>query len=151
MSHQAAAATPANCSTSTSLPSSFCPPESNSITNDSPPSKRQKLSNVVQQQLESANEVEVPNSKKKKTTQKDPPQFPLIQPEGFALDCPTLPNRISETKLSFENTMTLAPMVRIGSLPTRLLSLEYGADLVWGPEVIDRAIIPCERIVDGEL
>lgn len=26
----------------------------------------------------------------------------------------------------------LAPMVRTGELPTRLLALKYGADLVWG-------------------
>lgn len=32
----------------------------------------------------------------------------------------------------------------------RLLSLQYGADLVWGPEVVDRAIIGCDRTVDGE-
>lgn len=28
--------------------------------------------------------------------------------------------------------VVLAPMVRTGELPTRLLALEYGADLVWG-------------------
>lgn len=39
-------------------------------------------------------------------------------------------------------------MVRIGALPTRLLSLEYGADLVWGPEIVDRALMGAERIVD---
>jgi tRNA-dihydrouridine synthase 2 len=30
----------------------------------------------------------------------------------------------------------------------RLLSLYYGAGLVWSPEVVDRAIIGSERIVD---
>ncbi|EFP74185.2 hypothetical protein PGTUg99_007677 [Puccinia graminis f. sp. tritici] len=42
----------------------------------------------------------------------------------------------------------LAPMVRIGTLPTRLLALEYGADLVWGPEIVDKAIIGSTRVVD---
>ncbi|KAI7962113.1 hypothetical protein MJO28_000207 [Puccinia striiformis f. sp. tritici] len=42
----------------------------------------------------------------------------------------------------------LAPMVRIGTLPTRLLALEYGANLVWGPEIVDKAIIGSTRIVD---
>lgn len=42
----------------------------------------------------------------------------------------------------------LAPMVRIGTLPTRLLALEYGADLVWGPEIVDKAIIGSARVVD---
>ncbi|PLW11755.1 hypothetical protein PCANC_21183 [Puccinia coronata f. sp. avenae] len=40
----------------------------------------------------------------------------------------------------------LAPMVRI--VPTRLLALEYGADLVWGPEIVDKAIIGSTRVVD---
>ncbi|WFD35886.1 tRNA-dihydrouridine(20) synthase [NAD(P)(+)] [Malassezia cuniculi] len=47
----------------------------------------------------------------------------------------------------FSRGMFLAPMVRVGSLPTRLLSLQYGADLVWGPEVVDRAIIGTNRVV----
>ncbi|RPA86933.1 FMN-linked oxidoreductase [Ascobolus immersus RN42] len=44
------------------------------------------------------------------------------------------------------NSCVLAPMVRSGELPTRLVSLAYGADLVWGPEVVDRAIIGTKRI-----
>ncbi|KAH9810442.1 hypothetical protein DFH28DRAFT_986011 [Melampsora americana] len=39
-------------------------------------------------------------------------------------------------------------MVRIGTLTTRLLALEYGAELVWGPEIVDKAIIGSERIID---
>ncbi|KAF3934290.1 hypothetical protein ABW19_dt0204436 [Dactylella cylindrospora] len=42
--------------------------------------------------------------------------------------------------------VVLAPMVRTGELPTRLLALKYGADLVWGPETIDKALIGCERV-----
>jgi tRNA-dihydrouridine synthase 2 len=34
-------------------------------------------------------------------------------------------------------------------VPTRLLALEYGADLVWGPEIVDKAIIGSTRVVDG--
>lgn len=41
----------------------------------------------------------------------------------------------------FEGKVVLAPMVRVGSLPMRLLSLEYGADLVWGPETVDKKLI----------
>lgn len=48
----------------------------------------------------------------------------------------------------FRHGLFLAPMVRIGSLPTRLLALEYGADLVWSPEVVDRAIMGTERRVN---
>ncbi|GEM06907.1 tRNA-dihydrouridine synthase 2 [Rhodotorula toruloides] len=50
--------------------------------------------------------------------------------------------------LPYEKGMHLAPMVRIGTLPVRLLSLEYGAELVWGPEIVDKAIIGSERRVD---
>jgi tRNA-dihydrouridine synthase 2 len=47
--------------------------------------------------------------------------------------------------LNYCNKVVLAPMVRIGELPTRLLALRHGADLVWGPETIDRAIIGTTR------
>uniref|UniRef100_A0A060T1D9 ARAD1C23958p n=1 Tax=Blastobotrys adeninivorans TaxID=409370 RepID=A0A060T1D9_BLAAD len=40
----------------------------------------------------------------------------------------------------------LAPMVRVGELPTRLLALKYGADLVWSPEIVDKKIISCQRV-----
>ncbi|KAI4154433.1 MAG: hypothetical protein LQ340_001686 [Diploschistes diacapsis] len=36
-------------------------------------------------------------------------------------------------------------MVRSGELPSRLLALKYGADLVWGPETIDKALIGTTR------
>ncbi|KAJ2160895.1 tRNA-dihydrouridine synthase 2 [Coemansia sp. RSA 552] len=44
----------------------------------------------------------------------------------------------------------LAPMVRVGTLPMRLLSLQYGADLVWTCEVIDKSIVGCTRTVDDK-
>ncbi|CAE6442722.1 hypothetical protein ACGC1H_007576 [Rhizoctonia solani] len=50
--------------------------------------------------------------------------------------------------VDYTNGVILAPMVRSGTLPTRLLSLKYGATLVWSPEVVDKAIIGSERIVD---
>ena len=34
-------------------------------------------------------------------------------------------------ELDYTNKNILAPMVRIGTLPTRLLALDYGADLVY--------------------
>lgn len=51
--------------------------------------------------------------------------------------------------LDYRNKVVLAPMVRIGELPTRLLALKYGADLVWGPETIDRAIIGTNRNINS--
>ena len=35
------------------------------------------------------------------------------------------------SRMSYANKMILAPMVRIGTLPTRLLALRYGADIVY--------------------
>lgn len=51
-------------------------------------------------------------------------------------------------ELEYNNKLVLAPMVRTGTLPTRLLSLYYGAGLVWSPEIVDRAIIGAKRVVD---
>ncbi|PPQ79859.1 hypothetical protein CVT25_002915 [Psilocybe cyanescens] len=48
----------------------------------------------------------------------------------------------------FKNGLFLAPMVRSGALPTRLFALKHGATLVWGPEIIDKAILHSTREVD---
>lgn len=45
------------------------------------------------------------------------------------------PRRASLTLLCFE-------------VPTRLFSLKHGASLVWGPEIVDKAILHAERVVD---
>ena len=39
---------------------------------------------------------------------------------------------IPRNGLDYRGKVVLAPMVRVGELPTRLLALKYGADLVWG-------------------
>jgi tRNA-dihydrouridine synthase 2 len=44
----------------------------------------------------------------------------------------------------------LAPMVRAGQLPLRLLALDYGADLVYTEEIIDQKLLGCTRIVNGK-
>lgn len=33
-------------------------------------------------------------------------------------------------------------------VPTRLMALKHGASLVWSPEVVDKAILHAERVVD---
>ena len=43
--------------------------------------------------------------------------------------------------VNYRNKTVLAPMVRSGELPSRLLALHYKADLVWGPETVDRSMI----------
>ena len=37
----------------------------------------------------------------------------------------------SEPRLDYRDKMILAPMVRVGTLPMRLLALDYGADIVY--------------------
>lgn len=37
--------------------------------------------------------------------------------------------------VDYRGKIVLAPMVRSGELPSRLLALHYGADLVWGKSV----------------
>ncbi|KAK3898013.1 hypothetical protein C8A05DRAFT_19327 [Staphylotrichum tortipilum] len=50
--------------------------------------------------------------------------------------------------VDYRGKIVLAPMVRSGELPSRLLALHYGADLVWGPETVDRALIGATRRVN---
>ncbi|KAI0398436.1 tRNA-dihydrouridine synthase [Xylariaceae sp. FL0594] len=47
--------------------------------------------------------------------------------------------------VDYRGKLVLAPMVRSGELPSRLLALHYGADLVWGPETVDRSMIGTTR------
>ena len=55
---------------------------------------------------------------------------------------------IPKNGVDYRNKIVLAPMVRSGELPSRLLALHYGADLVWGPETIDKAMIGTTRRVN---
>lgn len=48
---------------------------------------------------------------------------------------------IPKNGVDYRGKIVLAPMVRSGELPSRLLALKYGADLAWGPETIDRSMI----------
>ena len=51
----------------------------------------------------------------------------------------------------FLNSEILAPMVRASTTPLRILALQYGADLVFTEEIIDRSITATDRIVNEEL
>lgn len=53
--------------------------------------------------------------------------------------------------INYHGKLVLGPMVRSGELPTRLLALKYGADLVWGPEIIDKKLITCRRLENRKL
>lgn len=45
--------------------------------------------------------------------------------------------------------LILAPMVRVGTLPMRLLALDYGADRVYTEELIDWKILRSVRKYNG--
>lgn len=53
--------------------------------------------------------------------------------------------------VDYRGKVVLAPMVRSGELPSRLLALHYGADLVWGPETVDRSLIGTTRKLNDTL
>lgn len=59
---------------------------------------------------------------------------------------PPAEKRAKMDKLSYENKMILAPMVKIGTLPTRLLAIDYGADIVYTEEIIDFRLLRSTRI-----
>ena len=67
-----------------------------------------------------------------------------------AMTALTAPPRvpIPANGVDYRGKVVLAPMVRSGELPSRLLALKYGADLVWGPETIDRSLIGAVRRVN---
>ncbi|XP_011495804.1 PREDICTED: tRNA-dihydrouridine(20) synthase [NAD(P)+]-like [Ceratosolen solmsi marchali] len=48
-------------------------------------------------------------------------------------------------RLVYADKIILAPMVRIGTLPMRLLALDYGADIVYTEELIDWKLLRCVR------
>ncbi|XP_030060164.1 tRNA-dihydrouridine(20) synthase [NAD(P)+]-like [Microcaecilia unicolor] len=54
-------------------------------------------------------------------------------------------------KLNYRNKTILAPMVRVGTLPMRLLALDYGADIVYCEELIDMKMLQCKRVINNVL
>ncbi|NWW35940.1 DUS2L synthase, partial [Panurus biarmicus] len=55
------------------------------------------------------------------------------------------------TPLCFRGKKILAPMVRVGTLPMRLLALDYGADVVYCEELIDIKMLQCKRVINEVL
>ncbi|XP_062178332.1 uncharacterized protein LOC133883130 isoform X1 [Alnus glutinosa] len=53
--------------------------------------------------------------------------------------------------MDYENKLLLAPMVRVGTLPLRLLAAQYGADITYGEEIIDHKLVKCERRVNEHI
>ncbi len=69
----------------------------------------------------------------------------------FSTIMTSTPRRVPIPKngVDYRGKVVLAPMVRSGELPSRLLAIKYGADLVWGPETVDRSLIGTSRHVNA--
>ncbi|XP_018326859.1 tRNA-dihydrouridine(20) synthase [NAD(P)+]-like isoform X3 [Agrilus planipennis] len=57
----------------------------------------------------------------------------------------------TKSKLDYRNKIILAPMVRVGTLPMRLLALGYGADIVYTEEIIDWKFLRSLRRINDAL
>lgn len=53
---------------------------------------------------------------------------------------------VKRRRLDYANKIILAPMVRVGTLPMRLLALNYGADIVYTEELIDWKLLKTTRL-----
>ncbi|KAL6083837.1 hypothetical protein STEG23_005812 [Scotinomys teguina] len=53
--------------------------------------------------------------------------------------------------ICYHNKLILTPMVRVGTLPMRLLALDYGADIVYCEELTDLKILQCKQVVNEVL
>lgn len=51
----------------------------------------------------------------------------------------------SSKRLEYANKVILAPMVRVGTLPMRLMALRHGADIVYTEEIIDWKLLKTYR------
>ena len=47
--------------------------------------------------------------------------------------------------MDYGSKVILAPMVRVSTLPVRLLALEYGADIVFTEELVDWKLLSSVR------
>ncbi len=72
--------------------------------------------------------------------------LPKAIPPASTHAAPHVP--IPRNGVDYRRKVVLAPMVRSGELPSRLLALRYGADLVWGPETVDRSMIGTTRKIN---
>ena len=57
-----------------------------------------------------------------------------------------VPTKRKYPRLDYKNKMIMAPMVKIGTTPARLVALHYGADIVYTEEIIDYRLLRSSRI-----
>ncbi|XP_073396367.1 uncharacterized protein [Physcomitrium patens] len=53
--------------------------------------------------------------------------------------------------MDYRGKYILAPMVRVGGLPFRMLAAGYGADITYGEEIVDHKMLCCERVENEAL
>ena len=58
---------------------------------------------------------------------------------------------INKFSQRMDKTISLAPMVRMNTLPFRELCLQQNADFVFSEEIIDRKLVWCKRVENKEL
>lgn len=69
-----------------------------------------------------------------------------------ARDARSVPDNMGSTGSpsdKYRDGFILAPMVRAGTLPLRLLSSRYGADLCYTEELVDHKLLQCTRVENG--
>lgn len=57
----------------------------------------------------------------------------------------------SDFRTKMVNKISLAPMVRMNTLPFRLLAYKEGADYVYSEEIIDKKLIACVPVENALL
>lgn len=56
---------------------------------------------------------------------------------------------VAERPWEYGGAWVLAPMVRVNTLPFRLLCAEYGADMLYSEELVDKSVSACRRSVSA--
>jgi tRNA-dihydrouridine synthase 2 len=69
----------------------------------------------------------------------------MLRPLANIMSSATKKVPIPKNGVDYRGKVVLAPMVRSGEISSRLLALHYGADLVWGPETVDKSMIGTTR------
>lgn len=81
----------------------------------------------------------------------DHPSIPSLLTSPSLPTGPYVPKRPFQSPLDYHDRMILAPMVRVGVLPFRLLALHHGAHMVYSEELVDRRLLQTVRTVNEEL
>jgi len=64
---------------------------------------------------------------------------------GESSQAQTIPKR-PVIPIDYRNKVILAPMVRVNGLPFRKMAAEFGADIVYSEELVDRKLIKCKPV-----